>query len=269
MIIDCFTFNKEFDLLEGRLEYLWNTVDYFVIVEADITFSGIPRQFSLVQQLPRYRKYLNKILYFPTTIDTSNLNFNTPVLKFDKNAAAWQVERAQRNHFLTALHLFRDADTVIISDVDEIPSKAGIRVAVDHLTSDTPLIGLKQQMFYYNFNQVQVDPWAGPVIAKRETVVSLTPEGVREQRNKIPVVTNGGWHLSNWMSPEEISEKIKSFSHQEYNTDHFTDVNTITENIKNGGDFLGRDYNKFIAFDSLTLPEDFRSIFLKYAQKSL
>lgn len=39
-IYDCFTFFNELDLLEIRLEELYNYVDYFVIVEANKTHAG-------------------------------------------------------------------------------------------------------------------------------------------------------------------------------------------------------------------------------------
>jgi len=40
-IIDCFTFYNEIDLLYYRLSILYEHVDYFIIVEANQTFSGI------------------------------------------------------------------------------------------------------------------------------------------------------------------------------------------------------------------------------------
>lgn len=40
MIYDIFSFNNELDMLGLRLEILSPYVDYFVLVEADRTFSG-------------------------------------------------------------------------------------------------------------------------------------------------------------------------------------------------------------------------------------
>ena len=37
-VYDCFSFYNEFDILEIRLQELWDVVDYFVLVEADTTF---------------------------------------------------------------------------------------------------------------------------------------------------------------------------------------------------------------------------------------
>ena len=39
-IIDSFLFHNEFDMLKLRLEYLRDSVDYFVISECNYTFSG-------------------------------------------------------------------------------------------------------------------------------------------------------------------------------------------------------------------------------------
>lgn len=263
MLIDCFTFNKEHDLLEARLEYLWNLVDYFIIVEADTTFSGIPRDFQYTKHLARYRKYASKIIFCPVSIDTAGLDFSMPVEKFDRRGAAWQVEVAQRNHIAQALSTFRENDKVILSDVDEIPSKVAIRVICENISPTMPMAACTQQMFYYNFNNVQVDPWPGPIITTVAKIRELTPEGVRLKRYDIPSANNGGWHLSCWMTPDEIVEKIKSFSHQEYNREPYTNIDFIRDNINAGRDFLGREFNKFEPFGADKLPEDFRNIFLK------
>ena len=40
MIYDCFTYFDEVELLNLRLELLYQVVDYFIIVESEWTFSG-------------------------------------------------------------------------------------------------------------------------------------------------------------------------------------------------------------------------------------
>ena len=263
MIIDCFTFNKELDLLEARLEYLNDVVDYFVVVEADITFSGIPREFSYVKNISRYRKYVNKILYFPLSVDVRDLNFSATVDRYDKSHAAWFVERTQRNHFVTALGLFNSGDRVLIGDVDEIPSKNGIAAMSRSLSDKMPMIVCQQQMFYYNFNQVQKLSWDGTIMTTVDQVRKLSAEEIRSKRSELPYVGHSGWHLSNWMTAEEIQEKIKSFSHQEYNKEQYTNIDIIRDNLQSGRDFLGRKFNAFEPFDIGTLPDDFKNIFLK------
>jgi beta-1,4-mannosyl-glycoprotein beta-1,4-N-acetylglucosaminyltransferase len=49
-VFDCFTFYKEFDLLELRLEELWDAIDYFVIAEAGHTHQGQPKPYHLLDE---------------------------------------------------------------------------------------------------------------------------------------------------------------------------------------------------------------------------
>ena len=50
-LIDSFLFFNEVDLLKVRLEYLGPIVDYFIIVEANIDFSGVKKEFILSNEL--------------------------------------------------------------------------------------------------------------------------------------------------------------------------------------------------------------------------
>ena len=57
------------------------------------------------------------------------------------------------------------------------------------------------------------------------------------------------------MTPEEISEKIKSYAHSEYNTPEFTNINRIKQKIENKKDIFDRDF-KFIKLENYNdLPE--------------
>ncbi len=62
-IYDCFTFFNELDLLEIRLEELYPYVDYFVLVEANKTFSGKEKRFYFEKNKEKFEKWLNKIIY--------------------------------------------------------------------------------------------------------------------------------------------------------------------------------------------------------------
>ena len=49
MIVDCFPFFNELDLLELRLNELKDVVDVFVLSEATLTFTGKPSRFILMR----------------------------------------------------------------------------------------------------------------------------------------------------------------------------------------------------------------------------
>ena len=55
MIIDCFLFFRELRLLEIRLEYLYDLVDKFVIVEAIESFTGEYKGF--IFEAPKYYSF--------------------------------------------------------------------------------------------------------------------------------------------------------------------------------------------------------------------
>ena len=62
-IYDCFTFFNELDLLEIRLKTMDKFVDYFVIVEANKTFSGAPKESIFLKNQKRFEKWKSKIRY--------------------------------------------------------------------------------------------------------------------------------------------------------------------------------------------------------------
>ena len=62
-IFDVFLFFNELDLLELRLETLYEVVDYFVITELFETFSGKSKSSLFEKEKKRYEKYSDKIIY--------------------------------------------------------------------------------------------------------------------------------------------------------------------------------------------------------------
>ena len=63
---------------------------------------------------------------------------------------------------------------------------------------------------------------------------------MRMLAHSLPKIPNAGWHLSYFMSPEEIAEKIKAFSHTEFNEPQYTDLTSIKNAIMNGKDLFRR-----------------------------
>ena len=71
-IFDCFTYFNEEDLLHIRLEELDDVVDYFVIVEASQTFTGINKPLHLDDVPSWIKKWEKKIITvridFPSSV---------------------------------------------------------------------------------------------------------------------------------------------------------------------------------------------------------
>lgn len=133
-IIDCFTFFNELDLLEIRLKYLYDTVDYFVIVEADSSFNGDSKEMVFKNNIDRFAPFMDKIIFVPIKMKSFE----------NENKVAWKREEYQRNCIqegIDKLNL-KDTDFVLISDVDEIPNKD---VLIGFKNNTEEVIDIKKQ----------------------------------------------------------------------------------------------------------------------------
>lgn len=240
--IDSFIFYNEFDLLEGRLEYLYDHVDHFILVESDITFSGKKKPFYFRENMNRYKKYLDKIIYRPFTVkNLEQFDFNKKLLHMDITTAPWKIEHLHRQEILNVAETFDDDDLLIMSDADEIPSIGAINASRAVLKSAPyHVIAFDQDMFLYNFKTKLVDGWPGSVAALNKVARQQGGEWMRMMRYSMPRLTNGGWHLSYWLDPEKIAMKIESFSHQELNTDYMKNPDRILDRVSNGTDIYDR-----------------------------
>ena len=63
-----------------------------------------------------------------------------------------------------------------------------------------------------------------------------------------------GWHMSYFMTPEKIIEKIKAFSHPEFNRPPFTSIDFVTQQIRHGNDVFGREGENMISAEGVPLP---------------
>lgn len=247
-IYDCFTYFNEDRLLRLRLETLWNTVDYFVICESVLTFSGNPKPINF--NIKNFSKYKSKIRYI--------LIKDFPFVSNDP----WVYEGYQRNYLINGLYDATNNDLIILSDLDEIPNPEAI-------TKFKPKLFLRARLmqlgYAYFMNNLHIDR-AEPALwnkAKLTTYAMLrhvfkNMESLREYRpkgflrgikrlfvNKLMTqsIFGGGWHFT-WMgSVEDMLLKLESFSHQEFNTSRYKDKSAILVKIRSGKDLLDREFS--------------------------
>lgn len=262
MLIDCTHFFNDYDMLECRLKYLWDSVDLFLVYESDKTFSGQKKEFNLLKQLKRFQKYSSKMLYIPITIDVDNFiwDINAPKT-INESIKKEIVEDYQRSYVHNQLKLFDDNDHIIFTDLDEIPNILTLDKA-RALLRETPQVTFLQWIFYYNFNTREDLPWAGPFIttvanAKRHNIYDLRLNATAKNVPKLPF---GGWHLSHWGSIKSIQEKIAASQHQELNKEEFTNDAHILECQTKGIDLYNRNI-PHVPFDIKELPKDFYEVF--------
>ena len=71
-LLDVFLFYNELDLLKARLEYLGPIVDYFIISEANVDFSGREKSFLLSQELIKNLPYGEKVIYHRELVELNS-----------------------------------------------------------------------------------------------------------------------------------------------------------------------------------------------------
>jgi beta-1,4-mannosyl-glycoprotein beta-1,4-N-acetylglucosaminyltransferase len=238
-VFDCFTFFNELDLLEFRLKLIGNYVDYFVIAESNLTHSGQEKPYYFRQEQERYKKWADKIIYLPVQQTASGLVFEEQH-KYNPGSAAWQLENQQRNALLDAAKQMNKNDLVLVSDLDEIPSPAAIKMAK---ATDTPVAF--SLLFHYYFLNCQNTGnsrwWKGTIACTAKQFTGITPQGLRDKRDQYPSISHAGWHFSFLGGVEKIKEKLLSFAHTEFSKAEYTSEEHIHEALQKGEDILKRE----------------------------
>lgn len=128
MIIDCFPFFNEKELLELRIHLLKDKVDKFIISELNYTHSGIPKPFSCKQIMSELGIPSDKVeiieLELPnddTLLKIEDIDLhNSSAAKSSKEVLAWVRERMQRDVLQHKIDEYPDDTVFVISDCDEM-----------------------------------------------------------------------------------------------------------------------------------------------------
>lgn len=234
MIVDCFIFYNELDMLEYRLNVLSPFVDYFILVESTKTFAGNDKELYYKNNLSKFELYNHKIIHIivDDIPDTNN---------------AWNREYFQRNAIqrgIDKLNLLLD-DLIIISDLYEIPDMNTLLNNIN-IIKHYQLVVLRQDFYYYTLNYDQLKKWNGSKVLTYNAynMLEKSSQKIREI-NAFPI-EKGGWHLSYFGGPEFVKNKLQEFSHQEFNNDNFTNLEKIKNKINNGENLFDNFKFKYV-----------------------
>ena len=239
-IYDCFQYFNEEHIADLRFNILNEFVDYFVIVESTVNHQG--KEKKLQFDINKYQKFKKKIKYI--IVDDTPENIKKP-----HEGGESLVEQHQRNSLMKILNKANDEDLIILSDVDEIPNLKKL-----NLFNKKNFGVFSQRMFMYKINFLNLDEnnWHGSKICLKKNLKS--PQWLRNLKFKkypfwridkpknIQIIQDGGWHFAYLQSAENISKKIKSFAHGEFNKEHLTDEAKIKDKIQNGEDVFERGF---------------------------
>jgi beta-1,4-mannosyl-glycoprotein beta-1,4-N-acetylglucosaminyltransferase len=275
-IFDCFCYLNEKELLELRLQTLWNHVDIFVIVESDFTQSGLFKGQNLLPSI--LEPYKAKVRYIHLV--------ECPGGQTD----LWLNENHQRNQIARGLTDLHDQDWVIVSDLDEIPNPESIAKFDPQKFVRGDFV---QQMFGYKLNNKLTKPqaersWYGSKITtgwyfrqffqnNATSVRHWKSSGLLRSIKRwwfkykhVQRLQSGGWHFS-WAIPEDHWPiKFSAFAHQEFAEVGKRSLDEMRELVESGHDliFPQRGYERLPHSDSSLpipvqiTPERFQSIML-------
>ncbi|KAH6670707.1 glycosyltransferase family 17 protein [Halenospora varia] len=243
-IYDLFMLNDELDWLEIRLHTLFHHIDYFIVLESNHTFTGLPKPLTLASNWARFSQFHSKLIYH----EVQDMPLNAP--------RPWDLEDHQRNAMftqviprLTGPKRAEVGDVLVVSDVDEIPRPVSLTVLRECRTQRR--VTLRSQFYYYGFQwlhrgEQRAHPQA-TVFAGDNTIL---PADLRngEGGNRLKAwwdktnLWNAGWHCSTcFSSVAEVLTKLKSFSHIGLNQERFRDRKRIVDRVRKGMDLWDRD----------------------------
>lgn len=211
MIIDSFFYFQEKELLDLRFKLSNQYIDLIVIVEANLTHQGQPKDYNFPYE-KYYQLYGDKIKYFKI-----ELQGETP----------WEREHENRAaifKYLQTLNL-SPTDLVFFSDCDEIFSPNVLNdERIKNLKSPT---GLMQMNFVFDKNLWANTITVGTIVAKWIQLQNINEwQGdclnfLRDKRNFIPRIENAGWHFSYYGGFEKVVEKCSAIAegNLDYNTE--------------------------------------------------
>jgi hypothetical protein len=225
-VYDCFPFFNELDVLEIRLQELWDVVDVFVLAESNLSHSGKPKEYIYENNKERFAKYASKIrrIQVDDMPDTKD---------------SWVREKYQRWSTGKGLTDVSPEDLIIVSDVDEIPRAEAITMIKEDENVWARYI-LTIPMFQYKINYMKIRD-----IVKQPNIMVCRAEyftnSQQEREYTFPwiqkpedlvFIDHAGWHFTYFGDNTHAITKIQNFAHTETDTPEMIAKHNIDYFIK-------------------------------------
>jgi len=209
-VIDAFIFYNELDLLLIRLIELYDVVDYFILVEGTLTFTGKPKPLHYNENKEKFSQYQDKIIHiivedYPETTDP------------------WEREYHQRRCISRGIDRLplHPEDILILSDVDEVLNYSTVlTIKQRNIISPYKIYCLRMTLYYYTLEWTTNRIWEQIKVLTYDYYKNrqIDMQQVRSYPFSRALPYHGGWHMSYFGGIPRITTKLESFSEQQDNT---------------------------------------------------
>lgn len=222
LVVEALTLNHEVEMLELRLNYSYDAVDYFLIVESTQSFAGATKPLHFDLHKDRFAPYMPKIRRF--------INDKQMPIKKGTQGESFLRQSMQRSYLKTvarSLRIFRPYDLFFQTDLDEIVNHKDERLVTFLQSYRGGVQYLENEIYYYDdecyWNAVW---WKSVFMTYRDfqwSHLDLLRNTCDEPEN-VPRRVKSGWHLTYFGGPDMIREKL--LSNSELRNRRFADSNS-------------------------------------------
>ncbi|CAL9210374.1 uncharacterized protein LOC135616059 [Musa acuminata AAA Group] len=225
-VFDAILFSNELDILEIRYRELLPYVHKFVILESNVTFTGIAKPLYFVDNLGRFEFASSKIVRGAFSGNSAGTLGRDP----------FELEAKQRVALSSLLRRsgIAPGDVVIMADADEIPSAETVKL-LRWCDGVPPVMHLELRHYMYSFEfPVDYSSWRATAHLYNQGT------GYRHSRQADLMLADAGWHCSFcFRTIEEFVFKMTAYSHADrVRRSSFLDRRRIQQIICRGEDLF-------------------------------
>jgi beta-1,4-mannosyl-glycoprotein beta-1,4-N-acetylglucosaminyltransferase len=228
MVYDIFFYNNETSLLDIRFNQHCKYVDKFIIITGDKTFSGNLNEINEEKILKEFKYFAEKIIFKKVRLKTAP-------------DTRWENEIKTINFINEISETFDIDDILLISDADEILNLDTLKKLIFYSNITPATLQVSSHYYYLNGRIISgyVNDY-GPLILKKIDLKEKVFE-LRKKKKNLYKINNSGWHFSYIGGINKIRDKIKNFSHSEFDNKKYNDEKNIKNAINTGGDLFMRE----------------------------
>jgi beta-1,4-mannosyl-glycoprotein beta-1,4-N-acetylglucosaminyltransferase len=194
---DAFLFLDELDILELRLETLNDSVDVFILLESNFTFSGESKPYNYQENISRFAQYSDKIRYLQVDLSNTFGDGDIPAMM------PWDRRSYVTDQIDSALYDADPDDLVFISSINEIWNPKNKLVGLEN----NPVTVYLLSQYYYYLNLQRQDYKAS---GTKRSIYRHYPGAVNLKNSIGYNVDDGGWNFSLCRNADEVFYMVSS-----------------------------------------------------------